>query len=511
MQEADQTAQELLKGVGVEPEDLDDAYAEAEADAYEAAPENSDYAEDAYDDGAYEDAGDGPYEEDGYYDDGYAEGPYEDDAYGDDPYYEDDYYEEEYYEEEKPKPVKKKKKHRKKHAKKEVREERRLIERDSREPKKKKSHLFLWCMLAYVAVAVIVSFVLYKKLWSYIADYEMSLPKYGMDPVMEALAPGGAGVRSLVTEDSFVPESRFTDYNTYISLLAEKIDGKECTYQEASGASAEHPRYVIIADGTPVLEVSLQAVGQNGHGMNLWGPESYYVREGLISGEDYEITVPSDATVTVNGITLTQEDLKKGEDGTPEKTEIKDLELVIPYLSEVPYFVTYEAKDVLGEISVSAVAADQSPLVLSEEDHHYTAALPTDDAAVAEISEKVNTIMESYGKHFIGKDGSGIYQYLLPDSEYRSSVRSVDVSWFPTSHITSFEFENQTATNFISYTPECVACDVGFDLMVYFDSAAYKTQNRGADGTWIFVKQDGTWYLAQVLRQTDRSLDPEED
>ena len=131
----------------------------------------------------------------------------------------------------------------------------------------------------------------------------------------------------------------------------------------------------------------------------------------------------------------------------------------------------------------------------------------SDADVVAEISELIPAIVDAYGKHFIGVNSSAVYDYLLPNSEYRSSLSTAMINFYPTSHITSYNYYNVSADNFVTYSDNCVSANIVFDLVVKFNSTAYQTKNEGSDAVWIFIKQDGKWYLADVPRQEPRSLE----
>ncbi|MBP3265406.1 MAG: hypothetical protein J6L84_00475, partial [Clostridiales bacterium] len=155
----------------------------------------------------------------------------------------------------------------------------------------------------------------------------------------------------------------------------------------------------------------------------------------------------------------------------------------------------------------TAKAADGTPVELNCEGTSYSAPLQTDANVMAEINALIPTIVEAYGKHFIGINSGAVYNYLLPDSEYRASLSTAMTNFYPTSHITTYDYYNVSADNFITYCDNCVSANITFDLVVRFNSTAYQTKNEGSDAVWVFIKQNGTWYLADVPRQEPRTLE----
>ena len=362
-------------------------------------------------------------------------------------------------------------------------------------------------MLIYIIVGVFLCFYFWNKLEKYLVDLEASLPKYGMDEVMAAISENR--VDELIRPDTLVTEAKYEGLNEYRNLLKEKLSSGEVTMQESKEATKEVPRYTVLAGGQPVMDVSLKVVGQNDHKLDLWGYDKIYADKYSIGDTVYEVTVPDGSVVMVNGQALDESDIAVDENGNKKITEIKDLDVIEQYLDYVPSFVTYAVKGFITEPVFTANDRDGNALPLTQDGNTYSASLPYYQEAAAEVEALVPTIMEAYGLHFIGKNTGGVYKYLLPDSQYKEDVKSVVTYFYPTERITTYEFSNEKSYDFVTYSEDCVSCHIYFDLIVRFNSAAYKTKNEGSDATWIFLKRDGTWYLSQVLRQ--KSIEYEGD
>ena len=372
---------------------------------------------------------------------------------------------------------------------------------------RKKVPVFGIFMLIYIIAGVLVSIHLWNKLEKYLIDLEASLPKYGMDEVMAAISENR--VDDIIREDTLVTVAKYEGLNEYRGLLKQKLASGEVTMQESKQATKEVPRYTVFAGGQPVMDVSLKVTGKNDHDLDLWGYDKFYADDYSISDTVYEITVPDGSVVTVNGHTLDDSDIALDADGNRKIAEIKDLKVIEQYLDHVPSYITYAVKGFIVEPVFSVKSRDGEDMPLSQDGTSYSADLPYYASAADEVKEIVPTIMEAYGLHFIGKNTGGVYKYLLPDSQYKEDVKSVVTYFYPTERITTYEFGNETCDDFVTYSEDCVSCHIYFDLIVRFNSAAYKTKNEGSDATWIFLKRDGTWYLSQVLRQ--KSIEYEGD
>ncbi|MBR5421670.1 MAG: hypothetical protein IK115_11020 [Lachnospiraceae bacterium] len=368
----------------------------------------------------------------------------------------------------------------------------------SKRAKKKKAPVFLIIMLLYIIIGVVVSIVVWKVFESWLADYEASQPKYGMDEVLASMTD--EGLDSLIREDTLATEMTNVPVADYRAILKQRLVGKEITVRESKEATKEVPKYQLLADGEPVMDVSLKVVGKNSHDMNMWGYDKFYPDAYNSNDTLYTVTVPGDAVVTVNDRALTESDIKKDADGNAMISQIGDLEVVAEYLDSRPYYVTYEVGGFLIEPTISARYADGSELPLTREENSWSGELQYYADPAAEVEAMVPDLMEAYGKHFIGKGGN-VMKYLLPDSQLKADVQSVMTGFYPTEKISSFNFDNKKSYDYVTYSEDCVSCHIYFDLIVSFNSAAYKTKNEGSDATWLFLKKDGTWYLASVLRQ----------
>lgn len=370
---------------------------------------------------------------------------------------------------------------------------------------RKKVLVFGIFMLIYIIAGVLVSFHLWNKLEKYLIDLEASLPKYGMDEVMTAISENR--VDDIIREDTLVTVAKYEGLNEYRTLIKQKLASGEVTMQESKQATKEVPRYTVFAGGAPVMDVSLKVTGKNDHDLDLWGYDKFYADDYSISDTVYEITVPDGSVVTVNGHTLDDSDIALDADGNKKIAEIKDLKVIEQYLDHIPSYITYAVKGFIVEPVFSVKSRDGEDMPLTQDGTSYSADLPYYASAADEVKAIVPTIMEAYGLHFIGKNTGGVYQYLLPNSQYKEDVKSVVTYFYPTERITTYEFGNETCDDFVTYSEDCVSCHIYFDLIVKFNSAAYKTKNEGSDATWIFLKRDGTWYLSQVLRQKSIEYD----
>ena len=369
---------------------------------------------------------------------------------------------------------------------------------------KKKSFFGLGLLIYFLLGCIGIAFFL-RWFDGYLKAYEAALPSNGVSEVFNAFKTGA--IETVINGDNLVTESEYYNIFDYVAHIRDLIRGKEITIEESPASSAEVPRYVISAGGESVTDVTLKVIGQNDYDMDIWGCDKFYPDEYCMSTDVYTITVPSDFVVTVSDRQLTGENIMRDESGAPVVKGIDLISNVTGYMSSVPTFTTYQITGLWNDPVVSATDAAGNPVELTQDGNEYAAPLQTDAETVAEINAIIPTIVEAYGKHFIGVNTGGVYNYLLPGSEYRQSLSTAMTMFYPTSHITTYNYYNVSADNFVTYCDNCVSADIKFDLVVKFNSAAYQTKNEGSDAVWIFIKQDGTWYLADVPRQEPRTLE----
>ncbi len=369
----------------------------------------------------------------------------------------------------------------------------------------KKKSFFKIGLLIYFLLGLVGIFFFLRWFNGYLTAYESALPATGIADVRTAFETGA--IETVMSGENLMTDSAYYNVFDYEAHIKELIVGKEITIEESSQSSAEVPRYVIKAAGEPVTDVTLKVVGKNDYDMDVWGCDKFYPDQYLMSNDEYTITVPSDFIVNVSGRDLTSADIKKDENGNAIVNGIDVISNVTSYMNYVPTFTTYSVSGLWNDPVVTAKAADGTPVNLDCEGTSYSAPLQTDASVMAEINALIPTIVEAYGKHFIGVNSGAVYNYLLPDSEYRASLSTAMTNFYPTSHITTYDYYNVSADNFITYCDNCVSANITFDLVVRFNSTAYQTKNEGSDAVWVFIKQNGTWYLADVPRQEPRTLE----
>lgn len=110
------------------------------------------------------------------------------------------------------------------------------------------------------------------------------------------------GEYALLWESEQLVPSRFNSQERLEQWLASSLEGKGI-----SSRKEEEGSYLLTADGEPFARLTIQAQGKK----NFFGGQPHQITQvetTLPMTETFTITAPEEAQVTVNGVSLTQED-----------------------------------------------------------------------------------------------------------------------------------------------------------------------------------------------------------
>ena len=126
----------------------------------------------------------------------------------------------------------------------------------------------------------------------------------------------------------------------------------------------------------------------------------------------------------------------------------------------------------------------------------YTAVYPSDDKLLADQQNYIKTVAESYGKYIINRGSlSTLSGYMLGYAkEYVSDIPAVWAFLYGKTY--TYEFQNESISNFSKYSDNCFSCDVYYDLYVDYGTGN-TTYNTSL--TYTFVKTGGKWYVADFI------------
>ena len=263
--------------------------------------------------------------------------------------------------------------------------------------KKMKKHSFLWFllgMLIYAAAFLVALNFGLKAFWNYMEAYENSRPKIAIDAYMNNL-----------TEEHVVDLSQDlidrVDHNIQSAdqcrgYILDMIDG--INYARKSGESTDERQVFVLRTGKTVIgEFSIVAQEADEYGFTPWAVESEKFDISVLNlfGSDYEVTVPYDHTVTVNGTALDASYI------TNEKIIYEEIEDYYESY-DLPYRVTYAVQPVMGEMNV-VITDPAGNEVTFDENTDWTQYFHN---CTAEEVKALDTFTESYVERYVAFTGS---------------------------------------------------------------------------------------------------------
>lgn len=345
-----------------------------------------------------------------------------------------------------------------------------------------KKFLCIYCGILLLA-GVIVLFMLY----SLLKDYEEGIPSGAMDKIVNQFTPDGIGK---LLSDNNISLSEFETDDTIKAYFDDKLSDGSVSYKKKAGEYSEKtPVYVVYAGDTPIAKVELKSAGKNAHKFNKWVL-------GAVSFGDYtkelstaKITAPTGAQIYVNGVEVN--DKYKTESAVTFSPCLHVADYVTAPTNDV-----YEIGQLIAQPQITAKLNGKDLTVDYDKKTGYTVYYPSDDDLYKNLESRIYTIAEQYGAYIINRGSlSKLSSYMVGTAaEYVSDIPAIWAYLWGKSY--TYQFNNESISNFRKYSDDCFSCDVYYDLYVDYQTGntTYKTSL-----TYTFVKQKGAWMLADFI------------
>ena len=165
-----------------------------------------------------------------------------------------------------------------------------------------------WKVYRLVLISLIVLMAAYFIFfYDYMGAYEKSQPMYSAEQYASSLTQEDlrALYRENVMQLSTVLESADRVADAYIQAACQ-LDGEIGVFPDHASSTADLWQYFIVKNDTPIATVSVKAESGGKYGFTSWRVDSAFaITEHLpVASSDYEIIVPKDSAVTVNGHVL---------------------------------------------------------------------------------------------------------------------------------------------------------------------------------------------------------------
>ena len=297
------------------------------------------------------------------------------------------------------------------------------------------------------------------------------------------------GIGKLLS-DNDVKVNEFETNDTIAAYFTDRLNDGTVSYKKKAGEYSEKtPVYVVYAGDTPIAKVELESAGKNAHKFNKWTLGTISFGDFTKNLAEVKITAPTGADVYINGVQVT--------DTYKTESEVKFAPClhVSDYVT-VPTNDVYDVGQLIAKPDITAKLNGKDLTVDYDKKTGYTIYYPSDDELYKSMESRIYTIAEQYGAYIINRGSlSKLSSYMVGTAaEYVSDIPAIWAYLWGKSY--TYQFNNESITNFRKYSDKCFSCDVYYDLYVDYKTGntTYKTSL-----TYTFVKQNGTWMLADFL------------
>lgn len=350
----------------------------------------------------------------------------------------------------------------------------------------------LFWKIYWIVIAVVMTgfIVLWVWMWSSLTTYENTRPEHAIKNFIKQIESEKTDSLLEYTKTSDTPYESEDEKNEAVkAYLKEYFSNAEWTYTKKSGDYTDaRPAYQLKKDGEKTgIVVFFEKDPEKKN--KQWKIESI---DGLeCMGTDYEITVPKDSVVTIDGTTLGSEYITKTE-------EAQGLTNVSKYIN-APQATTYTINSVYKDHDIKA----KGPLygseltLISNEDGKMDFGFEVNNGIVTDNESRIKDITKAYGNYIVnyGKF-SDLSPYVLSGTyaySYLSKISTTNI-WFSINQ--EPEYFDMKVFNYQSYTKDCFSCEVSFNEKVTYDNdntIEYPTHIQ-----YIFVKRSDKWYVADL-------------
>lgn len=354
--------------------------------------------------------------------------------------------------------------------------------------KKKKLSRFSKFIIIYSVTAIAVMIIVWGVLYAFLNDYEEGRPSVAMDRIMTDF---NANNIDKVLNSADITTNEFEDIDMIAAFLKSKLEGQEASYRKSNGEYSEAtPVYIVYASDTPIARIELAEESKNFFKFTRWqlGSISAYNISQKNPEKTINITVPSGSTISLNNVTVGAGYIKKDNIAV-------DLCKNIGEFAAIPTMTEYEVTGLLCEPDIT-VTYNNTPLALSGENGVYTCDYPEDAALLAAQRNNIVNTAETYGKYIINKAPlSGLKNLMV--GKAKTYISNIPAVWaFLSGKQYTYEFKNESITNFKKYSDQCFSCDVYYDLYVNW---GYGSKTYETSLTYVYVLIDGKWYVADFI------------
>ena len=347
-------------------------------------------------------------------------------------------------------------------------------------------------LLAYIAVLIILIVILLVYTRNSMKKYEASQPSKIMEQLIADMRTGK------LPEMSMGDSGKFEDVKSDVLAKFTNLENATITY-DIKFSGYDSTSYNLKINDEKVATVNLKASNHKKMFFLLtvcdWEVTSVepVVEEGT---NEVTITVPSDYTVSINGIVLTDTEMKG------EPAPLEELKYVEEYTT-VPSFTTYYVSGLVKEpkVSVTDSAGNIKEIPYEKEISITYESQVMPEELSAYVLQAAKDYSNFFSRDLAGCSTStaGIEKYFPQGSMYvelAENYRLHDMWMYSAHHGT--EFYNESVTDYVVYSDELFACNVAFEKKMIL-TATGDLRTDSMNQTFYYVKINGEWLIAAMI------------
>lgn len=362
----------------------------------------------------------------------------------------------------------------------------------AKEPKTKhyfRMFLIIWLGTLSIVIALALGYF-YDFLDSYEQVYQTSRPYHMMDEIMTPFRDMDMNtIYQMMTVQPVISE--FETEETVKAYMAQLLNGKKITYEEASHFNSDFPEYLILADGYVVADVSLRKSQTDvlEYGFPVWYVSSFeFYTQPL---EDFFIEAPENYVVYVNGIAVSEEYFLQN--AAPEENAYTEPYATLPNRSQ------YYCEGLYAQPTVTAIDSfgKEYMILPTEENGDYIIPYPTDCENAQELKDYAVEVVTAYA-NYVSNDtpDNALDVYFPADSILLPLIKANTSRQFYPGHQTPV-IQNVEIKNFIVYSEDVYYCEVYLEQSMKL-SWGGEPEIVPTDGRFYFVNIDGEWKVSAI-------------
>ena len=224
---------------------------------------------------------------------------------------------------------------------------------------------FARALILYTVVLVVAAVAVMAVLWKYLEAYEFTRPENVMSQ-FEQMADEQYWETAITSSFAVTPSEFETKSQLEDELCLSLLRGGKMTYVKDEAYTDAAPVYLVSVNGVELCRVymSPQAGGEAGFGLQYMSINKVELLADFIAPKARSITItaPVGATVTVNGIAVSENYLS---DAAPDTSYLPELEQ-----NATDLLCCYEIANIYGTVEIAGTAANGDTLVAEKSDEN---------------------------------------------------------------------------------------------------------------------------------------------